>query len=138
MSADNFDVIKWIRFAQMDYDTAVNMVNLHNPIPIEIVCYHCQQSVEKILKAYAIANEEKLIRTHDLSILLNQCRQYSPEFFDYTKACITLTMYSSFSRYPSSVEITEQQMRQALTGAVSILEFTKSRLAEMGYSIPGK
>ena len=79
MSVDNFDVIKWIRFAQMDYDTAVNMVNLHDPIPIEIVCYHCQQSIEKILKAYAIGNNDKLIRTHDLSVLLNQCRQYSPE-----------------------------------------------------------
>ena len=40
MSEDKFDVSEWIRFAQMDYDAAVNMVTLHNPVPVEIVCYH--------------------------------------------------------------------------------------------------
>ena len=135
MSVDSFDIGKWIRLAQMDYDAALNMVKLHNPIPVEIVCYHCQQSAEKILKAYAIAKGEKLAKTHDLSVLLNQCRQHFPDFLDYAKPCMTLTVYASFSRYPSSVEITEQQMRQALEAAESILEFTKSRLAEMGHGI---
>ena len=137
MSVDS-DIGKWVRLAQMDYDAAENMVNLHNPVPIEIVCYHAQQSAEKILKAYAIANGEKLIKTHDLSVLLNQCARHSPDFSNHAKSCITLTMYASFSRYPSSVEITEQQMHLALEEAKSILEFTKSRLAEVGYCISEK
>jgi hypothetical protein len=55
MSTDSLDVEKWIRFAQMDFDSAVALAERFRP-PIEVVSYLCQQSAEKILKAYNIAN----------------------------------------------------------------------------------
>ena len=133
MNGDNLDIIKWIQFAQMDYDAAINMVKLHRPVPIEIVCYHCQQAAEKILKAFVIAKSETLIKTHDLAVLLNQCRKHEAEFNNYAKHCITLTTYAALSRYPSNIEITEQQMKQALKDTHEVLKFAKLRLAELGY-----
>jgi HEPN domain-containing protein len=133
MSGDNLDVGKWIRYALADHTAAVNMVLLHNPIPIEIVCYHCQQAAEKILKAYALAKNEPLIKTHDLVVLLNQCKGHSIEFDKYAKSCMALTTYASLSRYPSNVEITEQQMRQAMKDIQSIMSFVMPLFAEMGY-----
>jgi HEPN domain-containing protein len=50
---DSFCVQEWIRFAEMDLNSA-NILSNHYPQPVEIICYHCQQSAEKILKAFAI------------------------------------------------------------------------------------
>ncbi len=66
-------ITEWIRFSDMDYDVARRMAKEFYPVPLEVICYHCQQSAEKILKAYALEKEEPLIKTHNLDVLLNQC-----------------------------------------------------------------
>ena len=135
MNADNLDVGKWVQYALSDYNAAVKMVRLHRPVPVEIVCYHCQQAAEKILKAYTIAKSATLTKTHDLVVLLNQCREHSAEFDKYAKPCIALTTYASLSRYPANVEITEQQMKQALKDVGDIIAFMAPFFSEMGYVI---
>jgi HEPN domain-containing protein len=135
MSGDNIDVNKWIQYAMADYTAALNMVRLHKPIPIEIVCYHCQQAAEKLLKAYIIAKNDTLVKTHDLVVLLSQCRQYSTDFDSHAKSCMALTTFASHSRYPSNIEITEQQMRQAVKDVEGIISFMTPLLKEMGYTI---
>jgi HEPN domain-containing protein len=135
MNKDVLDVKEWVRYAQTDYDCARKMADMFHPIPIEIVCYHCQQSVEKILKAYVIAKDNTLTKTHDLVILLKQCRQHSSEFDRYAEVCMAITMYVSTTRYPSEIELTEQHMKLALKDTLEILEFTKSKLVELGFEI---
>ena len=44
---------EWQRLAAMDLSTAEYLKNM-NPLPIEIICYHCQQSAEKYLKGYLV------------------------------------------------------------------------------------
>lgn len=40
----NSNLVKeWYDFAEMDFISASHLMSL-NPIPVEIVCYHCQQS----------------------------------------------------------------------------------------------
>ena len=46
----------WLEIASKDYNTALFLRNM-KPIPLEIICFHCQQSAEKDLKAYLIKNE---------------------------------------------------------------------------------
>jgi HEPN domain-containing protein len=132
MNADSFDVNKWIHFAQMDFDSAVALSEKFRP-PLEIVCYHCQQAAEKILKAYMIAKTNTLTKTHILVDLLNTCVQYSADFDNFRNVCIKLTAFIALTRYPSSIELTEQAMKNALKDAQDVLEFTKSKLAEMGF-----
>jgi HEPN domain-containing protein len=129
---DNLDINEWIRFAQTDYDCALKLAEVFYPTPIEIICYHCQQSAEKIFKAYTLAKGHPLVKTHDLIQLINQCKQHSPDFDNYTKFCSKLTSYVSVSRYPPKLEITKEDMKQALKNTSKILEFTKSKLKEMG------
>ena len=40
---------EWQRLAALDLRTAEYLLNM-SPLPIEIICYHCQQSAEKSLK----------------------------------------------------------------------------------------
>jgi len=130
---DNVDILEWVNIAQADYDYALKTSKLFYPAPVEMICYHCQQSAEKVLKAYSLAKGDKLVKTHDLVMLINMCKQHSPDFNEYTKICSKLTSYISISRYPPQIEITEGDMKVALKGTREILEFTKSKLEEMGY-----
>ena len=130
--SDSLNINEWVRFAQMDYTAANDMSILHHPVPLEIVCYHCQQSAEKILKAYLIARSEPLSKTHDLNLLLNICVGYDETFDKYAAACITLTSYAVLTRYPVGEDaITEHDMKTALINAYEILEFSKARIADL-------
>jgi HEPN domain-containing protein len=132
MSTDSLDVEKWIRFAQMDFDSAVALAERFRP-PIEVVSYLCQQSAEKILKAYTIANTNTLIKTHILKDLLKLSIQYCSDFDKLKVVCERLTPYITLARYPSNIELTEHDMKQAIKDAQDVLGFTKSKLTEMGF-----
>ncbi|UTC76000.1 HEPN domain-containing protein [Treponema sp. OMZ 792] len=43
---------EWYSYAERDLITANHLVKTLHPVPLEIVCYHCQQSSEKFLKGY--------------------------------------------------------------------------------------
>jgi hypothetical protein len=67
---------EWIEKAEADYKSAVALQRRRKePLP-DIVCYHCQQCVEKYLKAYLIAQGSTPPRIHDLEDLLNLCALY--------------------------------------------------------------
>ena len=44
------------------------------------ICFHCQQAVEKALKAVVIEQGRNPPRTHDLATLVRQIDQDSPQF----------------------------------------------------------
>ena len=97
-------------------------------MPLEIVCYLCQQSAEKILKAYILAKEGPLVKTHDLYALIEQCRNYDQQFTQILNKGNELTDYEALTRYPAYDAITEDDMHQALADAKDILEFTQTKL----------
>ena len=43
---------EWYAYAERDLISANHLVKTLYPVPLEIVCYHCQQSSEKFLKGY--------------------------------------------------------------------------------------
>jgi HEPN domain-containing protein len=58
-------VADWLFLAESDLRTAKIAVKDEYPLT-NIVAFHCQQAIEKYLKAYLIENEVSLIKTHDL------------------------------------------------------------------------
>lgn len=42
--------------------------------------FHCQQAIEKWLKAYLIKQGEELRKIHDLTALVIDCEKYDPTF----------------------------------------------------------
>ncbi|WP_457555775.1 HEPN domain-containing protein, partial [Candidatus Pyrohabitans sp.] len=38
-----------------------------------MISFHCQQAVEKYLKAYLTSVDARVKKTHDLEVILNQC-----------------------------------------------------------------
>ena len=114
---------KWMEYAKTDYDVAVHDTTFH-PLPIEIICYHCQQAGEKALKAILVYHGSEIQKTHDLSVLLNQCKALEPDLPDLAKQAVELSNFAVVTRYPSSIELEEADMKSALLHADTILKAT--------------
>jgi HEPN domain-containing protein len=62
---------RWVQYAHWDIvDVENNMQSEQVPHPI--VCFHCQQAAEKMLKAVLVLNREPPPRTHDLTAILRR------------------------------------------------------------------
>jgi HEPN domain-containing protein len=97
--------------------------------------YHCEQAIEKILKAYIIAKENILTKTHDLNELRRICETHSPDFSGFEDICDEISAYSAI-RYPPNINLTIRQMRKTIKDTFEIVDFTKSKLKDLGYEVP--
>ena len=114
---------KWLRYAQMDYDIAVHDKSF-DPVPIAIICYHCQQAGEKALKAILAYHDEEIPRTHDLYRLLELCAAHYPDMLaKLSTQAKRLTDFATVTRYPSDIEFEEADMTLALNSAEQILSY---------------
>jgi HEPN domain-containing protein len=64
--------LEWLGFAEMDLSSAEFLTG-KRPLPLEIICFHCQQSAEKCLKGLLVINTIQPPKTHDLRELYNLC-----------------------------------------------------------------
>ena len=126
----NQETKKWIDMAEMDFGVAKHLYETYYPKPYEIICYHCQQSAEKIIKAVIIASGSRggMLRSHDLSFLMNQIKNQVPiqdKFYDYADE---LTPYGVVVRYPSELLLEEHHVREALEMAAEIIKWGKEAI----------
>lgn len=70
---------QWIEKAEHDL-IAAKLIIEHQPIILDVACFHCQQAVEKYLKSYLIFKNEDFPRTHNLQLLIESCSTYQPGF----------------------------------------------------------
>lgn len=117
----------WIRIAEMDYESAVFLQGMY-PKPLEIICYHCQQSAEKFLKAFLIFHKQVPPKIHDLGILNQECCRFDETFLTIQTECVRLTNYAVNIRYPYLLDVTEFDMQIALNNATTIKNFVLSKL----------
>ncbi len=113
---------EWQRLAAMDLSSAEYLLNM-NPVPIEIICYHCQQSAEKNLKGYLVLRGTTPPKIHDLDELCKLCSKFSGTFKDIADHCSDLAAYGIQPRYPMGLMLEEQDVRQALESAKAIQDF---------------
>ncbi|MDR2630645.1 MAG: HEPN domain-containing protein [Spirochaetaceae bacterium] len=119
---------EWQRFAKMDLDSAEFLAQM-NPLPIEIICFHCQQSAEKSLKSILILNGIFPPKIHDLKELKELCTPYIVEAVIIDDACNHLNNYSVRTRYPKEIDISPDQLRKAIADSKVIWEYTNRFLS---------
>jgi HEPN domain-containing protein len=88
----------------MDLKSAEYLWNMH-PLPVEVICYHCQQAVEKLLKGFLAFHGEPIRKTHDLTLLNSICKTLDSSFQLIDNECFELTDYGVNVRYPFSMEV---------------------------------
>jgi HEPN domain-containing protein len=115
---------EWQNFAKMDLDSSEFLLHMQ-PVPVEIICYHCQQSAEKSLKSLLVLHSIFPPRIHDLMELRELCLPFITDADSITEAVDHLNKYSVRPRYPKEIEINDAQLRQAVVDAKTILDYTK-------------
>jgi len=123
---DKENQLKWFDYAQNDFEAASILAVQVKP-KFEIVCYHCQQCAEKMLKGYIAHKGGKLQKIHDLVVLCETCSAYDPDFEKIIEHCSDLTIFASEVRYPNVLEIENYHMQIALANAKMIRDFVLSK-----------
>ena len=118
---------EWSDFAEMDYISASHLMSLI-PIPVEIVCYHCQQSAEKALKGYLIFLDIKPSRTHNIENLIQSVEEKDPDIMKLGKLAVLLSSYAVSTRYPHSLDLTVKDAKDAIDAANQIKEYCVTKI----------
>lgn len=107
-----------------DRDRMGTVAALQNdPALTDIAAFHCQQAVEKTLKAYLVWREREFEKTHDLVELIAVCAQSNPDFSSLRASVDPLTPYAVRFRYPGPADPSVQEVRQALAAVRETWEF---------------
>lgn len=92
--------LNWLQHAEIDLKAAKKLSE--SPELAGPVVYHIQQCVEKALKAYLVYSNRPVIKTHDLTELLDVCAKVDAEFRSLKNTAAELSPYATASRYPNS------------------------------------
>jgi len=114
---------QWFDKGKDDLRSAEYLSTMRHPTPDEIICFLCQQSAEKYLKGFLFSHDIEPEKTHDLEYLLELCQKYNSEFSILLTNVDILNRYSVSPRYPNELQITNEDMKTALSYAKSIQEF---------------
>lgn len=120
---------EWQRLADMDLRTAEYLLSM-SPLPVEIICYHCQQSAEKYLKGYLVFCGIAPPKMHDLDELCKLCIKSTDSFKSISDKCSDLTAYGVQPIYPMELILEEKDMQHALESAKAIKNFVLSIIQE--------
>ena len=96
-------------------------------MPIEIICFHCQQAAEKAVKAVILAAHitDEAPKKHDISFLLRSLEQQFSIDDRYFAYADFLNPFGVIVRYPNELVLGEQSSKKALQYAKAILDWAK-------------
>ena len=92
-------VSQWLEKADRDYEAAEHLIAQAGRFR-EVVALHCQQSVEKYLKAYLVWRQIEFPKTHDIRKLLILAAAVQQGLFDSLADADILTPFGVELRYP--------------------------------------
>ena len=121
---------QWIEIADSDFKAAQHMAKTMWPVPYEIICFHCQQAVEKYLKWVLVLHDIDPPKIHDLEELEKLCEKIIPQFETIYEKCAVLTEYAVHTRYPEEKQLEKHDMKRALEYSQSIREFVRNQFIE--------
>ena len=119
---------EWIVKAENDLKTSSYLLKMSNDCPLDAVCFHAQQCVEKYLKAFLVIKSIDFPKTHDIERLVSML----PENL-WLKLSIEeqrrLTDYATITRYPGDYEpIQMPEAKRSVTLARRIRKEIRSLL----------
>ncbi len=117
---------EWVQKAEVDYRGARQLATSRPPMH-DLVCFHCQQSAEKYLKA--ILNERGLSvpRTHNLEDLLSLLLPHHRQLAPLRRGLQFLIQFAVEARYPG-FHATKRQATSALRWAGRVRDVCRALL----------
>ncbi|MCD6122556.1 MAG: HEPN domain-containing protein [Spirochaetales bacterium] len=122
----------WIIKAENDLKTAKILLK-EKELITDSICFHCQQSVEKYLKAFLIFEGKQPEKTHIIEKLLMECVEIDKGFIYFDEITAGFTYYAVENRYPDDFYIPSvEEAEEAVSAAEKIKEFVMEKLQGKG------
>jgi HEPN domain-containing protein len=124
------DVKAWMRKSLNDALAAGVLIAAEPPLH-EVAVYHCQQSVEKALKAFLVSHDVPFRKTHELKELGAQCLAVDASLSAIVAEVSPLSHYAWEFRYPGDPSpLEEGEAANALALARRLYDAVLERLPE--------
>jgi len=121
-------VNKWIMKADKDLLSSERELSFENPVT-ETVCFHCQQAVEKYIKAFLVHHQIYFTKSHKIINLLELCANVDPSFKDELNDADNLTDYAVEIRYPDvTFQPGIEDAKEAFVIAKKVKKFVRNKL----------
>jgi HEPN domain-containing protein len=129
MSAEREEALRWLQFSGDDL-SAARAIFADKHLPARLVCFHCQQSIEKALKAALVHRGIRFPRTHDLNLLVRAVPEdLSPKISSFDLS--SLNVFAAEARYPGDYpDVSNEDGRLAIQLSEQILNIIKTALSE--------
>jgi len=121
------EVVGWLQKAEADFQNARILLRQRKTFLPDNICWSCQQSAEKYLKAYLVRHALDYPRRHDLVQLRNMCADADPDFSLIAEAVATLDQFGTDIRYPG-VSATLVDARQSFDALKQLRAFMRAKL----------
>lgn len=105
---------EWIEKAEGDYETVLDLRKRRRKRQRYIIAFHCQQCVEKYLKALLTFYEIEFPKQHDLEQLLVLLLQKDHLLAPLRNKLKRLTPFAVTFRYPGE-DITAEELKEAVS-----------------------
>jgi HEPN domain-containing protein len=123
------DLIKeWIHKAEHDLGMA-ELALENKPEYTDSICFHCQQAVEKYLKAFLVFLDIRFEKKHNLGYLLDLIKEKEEVLDEYYEMIEKLEDYAVEIRYPDDwIEPTLEEATESHEIANHIKEFVLNKI----------
>lgn len=129
MNKNKLEALRWIEQAEKDLESA--RWNVKGKFYAQ-ACFLCQQSGEKILKAFLYGQGERLVLGHSLLELIERCISYDKNFESLREPSRLLDRFYIPTRYPNGLPsgipqnyYVGEDSQQALSSVEKILAIFK-------------
>ena len=120
-------VEEWVAKAEGDYQTVLDLRAKRRIKQRYIIAFHCQQCVEKYLKALLTSFKIAFPRHHDLEELLVLLLDVDPLLAPIRRDLKELTPFAVQFRYPGD-EVTAGEVNQAVKSTKKLRKILRKRL----------
>ncbi|MCD7730409.1 MAG: HEPN domain-containing protein [Oscillospiraceae bacterium] len=113
----------WLFHAWQDLHSAKMLIN--DSRLYEQVVFHCQQAIEKSLKAYMLYKARRLLDGHNLTWLCKQAAMLDDSFAKWISKCVLLNRYYIETRYPADIpsDIDRDFAEDILSASEEMMDF---------------
>jgi HEPN domain-containing protein len=119
---------QWIAKAKNDLLNADNNLKAEE-IPLDTVCFHCQQAAEKFLKAYLVANGSSYPISHDLILILEKILPLNSSAEALRDDLALLMPYAVEIRYPDDWFMpTEEDAKEAREAVARVMSWLQNAI----------
>jgi HEPN domain-containing protein len=120
----------WMMKAANDLKIGKDEIVTENPA-VDMVCFHMQQCVEKCLKAFLVKKGKEITKTHNLSLILQECIEIDSSFKSLMEAgADELTAYAVGTRYPDDFYLpTIEESQKAIIAAEKVKAFVLEKIS---------